>query len=256
MKTWVLSIIFTVVSGSGVFSQESSLSQFLVVPNRLANVQGNIGISGPFLPYKSVITGEYDPSRFQQVYSANEFISLIPSGGWISGISFRGYGPPGIGVNLPDIQINFSTTGRTPDGLSVVYADNVGTDDAVVFGRGPLNSFTIVPGTVFTGNIVFASPFFYDPIAGNLLMDVRTYAGISLPVLPPIPTMDAQSTIGDSVSAMGGALSNSSGSSSTIGLVSQFLITPVPEPSSVVILSLSALGLSFTAWRQSIKSRS
>ncbi len=173
MKRLSRIILFLLVAPR-IYSQESSPSQWLVVPNNLTEARGNIGLSGPFTPYNSVITGEYEPSRFQQVYSASQFTSLIPNGGWISGIGFRQWSGGHIG-NLPDIQVNLSTSLRSPDGLSSTYGENVGLDDTVVFGRGPLNWLP------FTQFVSFTTPFLYDPSGWQPTDGMRTYAGIPLP---------------------------------------------------------------------------
>jgi hypothetical protein len=235
-----------------VLALSASAQQGLVVPANLANVEGNSALDTPFLPYTRTT---FDPIRFQQVYSASEFMSILPHGGWISEIHFRGNAPsdgtrPGaIVTDLPDIQINFSTTSRTIDGLSARYSDNVGGDDIVAFARGPLSDFHIGTPRIFTGQIFLSNPFFYDPRAGNLLMDVRTYAGIPFPFSTPYADMDAQDTIGDSISSVSGSLSSDVGSLSTMGLVTRIVVMPVPEPSFSVLLGLGIIALTYTAWR-------
>ncbi len=225
---------------------------FPVVPSSLTDAEGNSALVTPFLPYTRTT---FDPIRFQQVYSASEFMSFLPHGGWVSEIHFRGNAPsdgtrPGaIVTDLPDIQINLSTTTRFPDELSRAYSENVGIDDTIVFGRGPLSDFHIGTPRIFTGHIFLSNPFFYDPRAGNLLMDVRTYAGIPFPFNTPYAAMDAQDTASDSISSLTGSLSSDVGSFSTIGLVTRIVIVPVPEPSSVVLLSLCIVVLTFMAWR-------
>jgi hypothetical protein len=186
---------------------------------------GNVGITGPFLPYDPI--GTLEPFRFQQVYSASQFTSTLPDGGWIADFSIRGYSGPGIVADLPDIQINLSTTLRTPDQLSTNFNNNIGRDDTVVVQRGPLNGLSVTPGG-FTATIYLDPAFFYDPAAGNLLMDVRNYEGIPLPPFWSITTSDAQDAAGDPISVVTGELATGMGVLSTIGLVTRFNVIPAP----------------------------
>src|SRR5438552_955816 len=76
--------------------------------------------------------------RWQQIYSASAF-SPVPGGGVITALAFRpdcARGQICIGTFVPDAQINFSTTAKLVDGLSTVFAQNVGADDQVAVGRG------------------------------------------------------------------------------------------------------------------------
>jgi hypothetical protein len=99
---------------------------------------------------------------------------------------------------LPDIQINLSTITLGADGLSLVFANNLGLNDTIVFARGPLSLSSNFSGPVggpmdFDVVITLTTPFFYDPAAGNLLMDVRNFGGGTTTVLdaesigPPPP---------------------------------------------------------------------
>src|SRR5262249_54418855 len=143
----------------------------LVVPNEWSTAQGD---AGNLLPLFSA-----QPIRYQQVFDASQFSRLNPGGGLINRIAFRGHGPgvPFTGT-AAQLQVNLSTTNKTPDGLSSTFADNVGADDAQVFS-GPLSA-----AITFTGNptnfevvINFTTPFFYNPAKGNLLLDVRNSQG-------------------------------------------------------------------------------
>src|SRR5204863_101 len=70
--------------------------------------------------------------RVQQVYAASEFGTGALA---ITSIRFRPdyfYGSA-FTATVANIQFNLSTTTRSPDRLSGIYAQNVGPDDTVVF---------------------------------------------------------------------------------------------------------------------------
>jgi len=139
-----------------------------VVPNYLATQEIGPGGSHTFT----------DAGHIQQVYSTSEFrgspiliraIYWRPSPGY--GLAFH--------TTLPDIQINLSTTSKQPDGLSSVFAENVGLDDRVVF-KGPLklsSRFRDGPGGSkrFDMMVRLQHPFYYDPAQGNLLVEIRNF---------------------------------------------------------------------------------
>ncbi|QDU36976.1 hypothetical protein Mal4_12790 [Maioricimonas rarisocia] len=168
----------TILAGGLLLSLTAGLqaSDQIVVPNALETVEGNGNNGFPF----NIANFGRNSQRYQQIYDAGDFAAL--SGPvLITELIFR----PDIGTGrrfsstLPDIQINLSTTTFAVDQLSTTFADNVGTDDTIVFdgalslssadtGAGP-RDFDIV--------IVLDTPFLYNPAAGNLLLDVRNYGG-------------------------------------------------------------------------------
>lgn len=184
--------------------------------------------------------------RYQQVYDASAFSSIVPEGGTITHLFFPieslGYTPL-----LRSVEIELSTTSREPDSLSPLFAENAGGDKTIVYGPSAL-----VIQNSFNGNtlITFTQPFFYLPQNGNLLLDIRTFEGGPFPD-PPMPRrLDAEDTLGDSVSAvMANDVNAPSGFLSTSGLITGFEIVPIPEPSTWALLGL---GL-FAMWRFSIR---
>jgi photosystem II stability/assembly factor-like uncharacterized protein len=196
----------------------------LVVPNSLVTTEGNSGNSYPFN------IGTNNTMRYQQVYAASQFGALPPGGTNLIGIAFRvdaGWGS--FTSTLPSIQINLSTTPRQPDGLSTSFANNVGADDTVVF-RGPLTLSSLASGSPAAFDIIipFTTQFRYNPNLGNLLLDVRNPGGGS------ISQPDAVSVTGDSVSrAYGFGYTSTTGSTDTLGLVTEFLYPPAPQPPMV-----------------------
>jgi hypothetical protein len=117
--------------------------------------------------------------RVQNVYGTN---LLPPNPIVIKVLRFRrdASTPPFSDVTISNLQINLSTTPRSPDNLSAVFADNVGTNDMVVFqGTIAVSS----PTSASTGAAPFeiliplTNPFLFDPAQGNLLIDVRNKSG-------------------------------------------------------------------------------
>ncbi len=165
----------------------------LIVPNDWSSAQGDAGNLFPLFSSQ--------PIRFQQVFDASQFSRLTPGGGLINRIAFRGHGPgtPFTGT-VPQLQVNLSTTNKSPDNLSSTFADNVGADDTQVFS-GPLQASVTFAGdpTNFEVAINFTTPFYYDPAKGNLLLDVRNMQGGT--EVPPLDQeLDGTSATGDSVS--------------------------------------------------------
>jgi hypothetical protein len=186
--------------------------------------------------------------RYQQVYAASDFSSL-PGPSVVKQLLFSpAQSSSGSSVTMPNIQIDLSTTASGPDGLSGNFASNVGADDTVVYA-GPLTLTTAGTPGVFDMVITLQNPFTYDPTKGNLLLDVRNFAGggdggnfnsqIS-----------AQYTLGDTVSRAytysSGVNSPNADGTDTLGLITQFDFAPanvIPEPASLTLLSLGALGM-------------
>jgi hypothetical protein len=165
----------------------------LIVPNQWSTAQSDAGNLFPLFSAQ--------PIRYQQVFDASQFARLNPGGGLINRIAFRGHGPgTPFTANVPQLQVNLSTTTKTPDELSSTFADNVGTDDTQVFS-GPFQTAVTFTGdpTNFEVVIDFTTPFFYDPAKGNLLLDVRNLQG-STEVPPLDQELDGSSAAGDSVS--------------------------------------------------------
>jgi hypothetical protein len=212
----------------------TSRAASVVAPLGKLNIEGN---THNYYPFDIGATGGAgDSQRYQQVYDASDFASSGPI--LITQIAFRPDAFVGRAFMsiLPDIQINLSTISLGPDGLSLVFANNVGLDDTIVLARGPLSlssNFTGPQGGPLDFDVVITltTPFFYNPAAGNLLMDVRNFGGGMTTVL------DAQDTTGDSISRVfttisspGGVDSPNAGHSDSAGAVTQFTYTSVPEP--------------------------
>jgi hypothetical protein len=196
------------------------------------------------------------PARFQQVYDASLFSALPPEGGSIAFIVFRTDLPTGgeFWTTLSNIEVVLSTTQAAPDALNSVFSANLGADATTVIGPGPLRLEGAwgpnPPGQAEPLSVIFnlsANPFFYNPSAGNLLLDIRNYAGgITSP-------FDAVDVFGDSVSsvfATGNPLPEG-GNTTTRGLFTAFSIMPIPEPATWVLV-LSGAAFTVMVFRRRI----
>jgi hypothetical protein len=89
--------------------------------------------------------------------------------------------------------------------------------------------------------------FYYNPAAGNLLMDIRVGGG------PAVSPFDAMDIVGDPVSSVFAydRTLPETGAPSSLGLITYFLVDPVPEPSSLALFGIgfAAVGW-FFAWRK------
>ncbi|HLK67952.1 MAG TPA: PEP-CTERM sorting domain-containing protein [Bryobacteraceae bacterium] len=214
----------------------------VVVPNSLANTEGNANNNFPF--------DSIDPMRYQQVYAADQF----PGAGLIDSIAFRPDGPLGemFSLSIANIEIDLSTTQAAPDALSDTFADNVGPDNTVVYS-GPLTLSSANTGPAggpkdFDIVINFMTPFFYNPGNGNLLLDVKNNSGTPSGLAGGF---DSEFDFGDSVSRVHGDIGSPTASvNDTEGLVTEFSV--VPEPGTLALLFIGSL-LVFIAWRLRVR---
>jgi uncharacterized repeat protein (TIGR02543 family) len=143
-------------------------AQTVVVPTESQNVTGDggTGILGNIV-------------REQDVYGASYFSNgpIV-----ITELRFRPYnGISSFSTTVSNIQITLSTTLAVPNALSTTFANNVGSNALVVYsGILPISSaFTGPSGgpKAFDISIPLQHPFFYNPGAGNLLMDIQNFTG-------------------------------------------------------------------------------
>ncbi len=200
----------------------------VVVPGETEFQEGNSQNRFPFT------TGGWPPSqRYQQVYGAEAF-SALSGPHLITEIAFRptaGQGP--FELTLPNVDIHLSTTDRPVDGLSETFAENVGGDEVVGFS-GELVLATEANGppggpNEFDVLVPLLTPFLFDPLVGNLLLDVRNFE-----VGTPAALLDAEEfglTGEDQTSRVRSVNSvfETAGAADSIGLVSRFTLVPVPS---------------------------
>ena len=197
----------------------------VVVPNGFGNVEGNSSMSDPI---------SSSSFRYQQVFSASQFANP----GFINSIWFR---LDGATANNPLLffgggSVTLSTVPVGPDGLSPVFANNVGVNAVTIFSGGFSFGGTSEPGAMpqaFHQTFGATTPFFYNPAQGNLLMEIR---GVSGQVFTP-GSLDAQSVLGDSITRVFAASAfAASGTADTLGLVTRFDMTVIPEPATWSII--------------------
>ena len=201
-----------------------------VIPNNLANVEGNSSLND-FLNSPSF--------RMQLVFDASQFAIPAGSSGRIDSISFRIDGSstaPGVQYVFGGGSVTASLTPVGPDGLSSIFANNVGAN-AVTIYNGALNFGAAYQSgqnpQPFAPNVSATTAFWYNPQQGNLLLDIR---GGGVQVFFP-GDLDAHSLLGDSISRVfANSSSATSGSADTIGLVTRIDFTVVPEPSTWALL--------------------
>ena len=203
----------------------------VVVPNGFATVEGNSSTSDPFTS---------SSFRLQMVIDASQFAIPPGASGRINSISFRidGSSSGNVIYSFGGGSVTASTTTRAPDGLSSVFADNIGANPVTIFNGGlGIGNFYAAGANPqpFGGGVEATTAFWYRPSQGNLLLDIRGRSG---QVLFP-GALDAQSVVGDSISRV---FANSellaSGTADTLGLVTRFDFTVVPEPSTWILASL------------------
>jgi hypothetical protein len=210
----------------------------------------NSNENSSFAPFATVSSG-----RFQQVYAASSLAPVMPPGGaFILALAFRVDANTGFNFDIavPNVQLNFSTTLRGPDGLSTTFTENTGLDDKAVFGPGLMRLGGAGGGGSSSFNVFVDfrdNPFYYNPANGNLLMDFRIFTGAGSPPSGGSP-LDAFNVSGDSVSSVSAYSSSlpASGSPSSLGLATEFFTVPVPEPASWALL-LVGVG-AFCFWRK------
>lgn len=158
-----------------VMSSSAALSVQLVIPNYALNYQANDNYENTFA----------NGLRIQTIYGASEFPSfpiIIRELRWRPDTSVGGP----LTDNIPDIQINLSTTEISVDQMDFTFANNVGSDNTVVYsGAATLSTsfVTLNNGTkAFDISLQLQTPFLYDSSKGNLLLDVRNFSGGSAPL--------------------------------------------------------------------------
>jgi len=198
----------------------------VVVPKHLTSVAGNAQMGNPLACIGAA--GE----RFQQVYQDFEVGS-----GTITAIAFRREDtlifPDNAPITIPDVTITLSSTTAGPDRLNTAFETNVGDDVVTVFS-GTVTSFSQVRGPglrPFDTVVQLTTPFtFVANGRKNLLLDI-TVASCPMGALI---SFDAANSVlpdpPDSVSIVRGNASSSTGGAFTLGLVTQFTLTPPPPP--------------------------
>jgi hypothetical protein len=206
-------------------------AQVVVVPNAQAANDGNTSVTTPSGP-ASV--------RYMQIHDASQFGALAgPS--FLTQFAWRPDQTAGSsGPRFVTLQIYASTTTRSVTGLSTTFADNLGTNNTLVF-NGTLTWSTANlpgPGNTRQFDILFplTTPFLYDPAAGNLLLDFHQSAdgsSITFDRVSNNPAIQQADAPGSTTASTAEFFGDSQ--------VTQF--TFVPEPSCLSLLTLAAIGM-------------
>jgi hypothetical protein len=238
MKKYICSAIF-------LFGSFSSPAEFIFSPNGgVLDFQSGI----PFFTTSSQTPGV----RYQQIYGSGDFLSHGASQYLITELAFGVSG--GDLVTLSNMQINLSTSAKVPDGLSSTFGENVGPDDAVVYsGRLPVDGV----GTSFNFHIPLQHPFLYDANAGSLLLDVRNFRTIAFS--GTFSLMDGANSSLDRISSAASFNVNSPTAGlfvNTSGLATRFTVTPVAEPSAVLMIALGLVAFVGWRWKLNLRNKS
>jgi hypothetical protein len=217
----------------------NAIAAAIVSPSADTSVEGNSNNGFPF----NIAFFGLSSERYAQVYSATEFGSgpLL-----ITGLAFRPDANPNgaaFSTTLSNVSIFLMTTTNAPDALSSTFANNEGADKALVHsGSLSLSSANTGPAggpKAFDIVINLTTPFLYNPVSGNLLLEVQNFGGGTT------TQFDAEATLGDPVSRVFtndvNGVNDATGNTDTLGLVTEFLTAQVPEPSSMILFGSAAL---------------
>lgn len=167
--------------------------------------------------------------QYQQIYSS----TLFPTAGWITQIAFMDAGLSlTANVSWKFDFFGLGVTARTPPSPGNDFAK--GAMDVSLSHVGA----HITPTTDFDLLINLPTPFYYDPALGNLLLDLTIYNGQRLG-----RTAAASNFSVDNATADMGRIYRVNGSvvsAPNEGLVTQFTVNPVPEPTMGALLLLGA----------------
>ena len=188
------------------------------------------------------------PLRAQRLHPAADF-STLDGPHYITGVSLRAdkdQASEAVGVSS-QFMMWLSTTDKTD--LSPTYADNLGPDNTLVF-QGAISLTYPADGPVggpqpWGTEIVFDTPFLYDPSQGNLLIDTDT----------PVESSGTDGFLFDLQSVDYGAFAGgdptlASGTVTQYQLPTRFTVMPVPEPSTIVLTLLGVVGFGLVRCRR------
>ncbi|RFF31381.1 hypothetical protein [Wenzhouxiangella sediminis] len=194
----------------------------IVVPDEAFDSPGNSSTSEPFGATSQCTDG----MRFQQIIDGDTI-----GGGNISGLGFRlDDGQPALGsVTYGDTTIKLSSTTRNPGNMSKTFADNIGSDETLVFqGDFTVSAGTGSPTNPFDFQLPIDVPFEFDGSSHNLLIDVTVE---NCPAGADGYVFDADTRDVKSEYAFDKDAGTAAGTTSAGGLVTEVVLTsPPPIP--------------------------
>ncbi len=149
----------------------------LVVPNALATTEG-VGAGG--WPERL---------RAQYIYSGNQFGGLPEAGGFLTTIRFRPDGATLFPANwsTDELAISASVTMTAPAAMSANFDANITAPVTLVRENSPWQGGTQNLGPiggpkVFDIEFVLDTPFHYNPMDGNLMLDFLAQGPVAAPI--------------------------------------------------------------------------
>jgi hypothetical protein len=176
------------------------------------------------------------PGEAQQLYRGSALAAVWPMPVLINSLSFRVQeGDLAYNGTITSLEIRLSTSSRTPERMSVQWANNAGEDVKTVFSHNniPILATGTSPVNPFEVTFQLDQPFEYDPAAGSLAMYLR---------LGGTETYDGSKLVDGNSSALFGYLDTSTPVVSSRGLVTEFGWIPIPEPSAGSLTCIFVFG--------------
>jgi hypothetical protein len=176
--------------------------------------------------------------EYQQVYSASAFSTSV----FINNLTFY-LAIPGSFANQT-FALSLSTTSKAVGGLSSNLASNVGLDNQ-------LFASSLESGAIPASFTISGTPFSYNPLMGNLLVDIFVFGVNSHPgclnsscgylEADPSGALTSRAYAGNFVASSSTFLNETD----NLGLVTTFGVSAstVPEPSTLALLSTGLLGV-------------
>jgi len=211
----------------------AAFGSMIVVPNGNTSTVGN--------DTDSPDSGDL---RVQQLIGSGQFASV---GGslLIDQLSFRLAPGTGSGSeSMTNLNLSLSTSPKSPNTISTTFADNIGSDNTLVFSGAFTDSSLGCAGPApcpFDININFTTPFVYNPTQGSLLLDIKITGASGTAILDSMnfagPSGGVVGIVGllNATTAIGPAFNGSD--------ILQFRYTSVPEPASGAFLLVGAAAL-------------